>query len=135
MQKTSRQDRSSPCLLLVDDNRVFRKTLLKFLMNEFESYRITEASDGIEAMEVVKEYLPDLVILDLNLPGISGFEVARYVKKEFPLIPIIVLSNYDENVYREEAKKTMVDAYIIKKNLVLELPDVIKELMSVSQTM
>ena len=117
-------------VLVVDDNSFFRKTVLKFLETQFKSIKLIEANNGSDAMRLVQENVPDLIVLDINMANMSGFEVARQVKQEFPFIPIIILTNYDENEYRLAAKKTLVDAFIIKKNLVSELPGVVKELIA-----
>jgi CheY-like chemotaxis protein len=117
-------------VLVVDDNSIFRKTVLKFLETQFNSIKLIETNNGSDAMQLVQENVPDLIILDINMANMSGFEVARQVKQEFPFIPIIILTNYDENEYRLAAKKTLVDAFIIKKNLVSELPGVVKELIA-----
>jgi CheY-like chemotaxis protein len=117
-------------ILVVDNNSIFRKTLLKFLETQFKSIKMIEAHNGSNAMQLVQENVPDLIVLDINMPNMSGFEVAQQVKQEYPFIPIIILTNYDENEYRLAAKKTLVDAFIIKKNLVSELPGVVKELIA-----
>jgi CheY-like chemotaxis protein len=117
-------------ILVVDDNNLFRKTLLKFLETQFKPIKLIEANNGSEAMQLVQENVPDLIVMDINMPNMSGFEVAQQVKQEFPFIPIIILTNYDENEYRLAAKKTLVDAFIVKKNLVSELPGVVKELIA-----
>ena len=117
-------------VLVVDDNSFFRKTVLKFLETQFKSIKLIEANNGSDAMQLVQENVPDLIVLDIHMANISGFEVARQVKQEFPFIPIIILTNYDENEYRLAAKKTLVDAFIIKKNLVSELPGVVKEVIA-----
>ena len=117
-------------VLVVDDNSFFRKTVLKFLETQFKYIKLLEANNGSDAMRLVQENVPDLIVLDINMANMSGFEVARQVKQEFPFIPIIILTNYDENEYRLAAKKTLVDAFIIKKNLVSELPGVVKELIA-----
>ena len=117
-------------VLVVDDNNIFRKTLLKFLKTQFKSIKLLEANIGSDAVKLVKENVPDLIVMDINMPKMSGFEVVKQVKQEFPFIPIIILSNYNENEYRLAAKKALVDAYITKQNLVSELPDVIKELIA-----
>jgi CheY-like chemotaxis protein len=117
-------------VLVVDDNSIFRKTVLKFLETQFNSMNLIEANNGSDAMQLVQENVPDLIVLDINMANMSGLEVAQQVKQEFPFIPIIILTNYDENEYRLAAKKTLVDAFIIKKNLVSELPGVVKELIA-----
>ncbi len=130
MKKIKQPDIHTSTMLVVDDNNVFRETLLNFLASEFKSSRILEASNGPDAVKLVKEYIPDLIVLDINMPAMTGFEVANKVKQGFPFIPMIILSNYEEIEYRIAAKKSLVDVFITKKNLVSELPVVIRELMT-----
>lgn len=129
MKKVKQPDIHTTTMLVVDDNNIFRETLLNFLAGEFKSSRILEASNGPEAVRLVKEYIPDLIVLDINMPAMTGFEVANQVKQGLPFIPIIILSNYEEIEYRIAANKCLVDAFITKKNLVSELPTVIRELV------
>jgi two-component system, NarL family, response regulator DegU len=131
-KKKNKVETKSHCttILVVDNNSLFRKTLLNFLETQFKSVKLIEADSGSDAIQLVQENVPDLIVLDINMPNMSGFEVAQQVKQEFPFIPIIILTNYDENEYRLAAKKTLVDAFIIKKNLVSELPSVVKELIA-----
>lgn len=128
MKKVNKPDIHTSTMLVVDDNNIFRETLLNFLASEFKSSKILEASNGLDAVRLVKEYIPDLIVLDINMPAMTGFEVVNQVKQGFPLIPIIILSDYEEIEYRIAAKKCLVDAFITKKNLVSELPAVIREL-------
>lgn len=129
MKKKVKTKSRRTTVLVVDDNSLFRKTLLKFLETQFKSIKLIEANNGSDAMKIVIENVPELIVLDIDMPKMSGFEVAQQVKQKFPFIPIIILSNYDENEYRLAAQKALVDAYIAKQNLVSELPSAIKELI------
>jgi DNA-binding NarL/FixJ family response regulator len=117
-------------ILIVDDNDIFRKTLRRYLRNKFKFSKVIEATNGIDAVRLVRESVPDLIVLDINLPQMSGLDVAHQVKQEFPFIPIVILSNFDEAEYRFAAKSALVDAYITKPNLVSELPSVIQALLA-----
>jgi two-component system response regulator DegU len=130
MKKVKQPDIDTSTMLVVDDNDIFRETLRKFLESEFKSSRILEAGNGSDAVRLVQENIPDLIVLDINMPEMSGFEVANQVKQGFPFVPIVMLSNYEEIEYRIAAKKCLVDAFITKKNLVSELPAVIRELVA-----
>ncbi|MDP2207812.1 MAG: response regulator transcription factor [Bacteroidota bacterium] len=112
-------------ILIADDNLTFRRTIVHFLKAQFDSVKVIQVANGREAIMKTDELIPDLVILDINMPEISGFEAALTIKKNYPFIPIIILTNYDENEYRLEAKKILVDAFILKENLISELPEVI----------
>lgn len=117
-------------ILIADDNVTFCRTIAHFLKSHFDSITTVQVANGREALKKTEELIPNLVILDINMPEVSGFEAALNIKKNYPYIPIIILTNYDENEYRLEAKKLLVDAFILKENLISELPEVIHTLLS-----
>lgn len=121
-------------ILIADDNVTFRRTIVHFLKAHLKSVEVIQVANGREALKQTDELIPDLVILDINMPEVSGFEAALTIKKNYPYIPIIILTNYDENEYRLEAKKLLVDAFILKENLISELPEVIQTLLSSNAT-
>ncbi len=101
-------------ILVSDDNQDMRNILRMRL--EVNGYEVVEARDGEEALERFKEESPDLLILDLMMPKISGFEVCRMLKfdKMNEEVPIIVLSALDQQTDREKAISSGADAYFIK---------------------
>lgn len=117
-------------ILIADDNVTFRRTLVHFLKSHFKSVEVIQVSNGYEAIRKTDELIPELVILDINMPEVSGFKAALTIKKNYPFIPIIILTNHDENEYRLEAKKVLVDAFILKENLITELPEVVHTLLA-----
>ncbi len=129
MNKRILTKKRNAVLLFADDSSVFRRTLLKFLKTEYKSAQIIETQNGVEALEKTKEYIPDIILLDINMMDMSGLNVTEKIKKEFPFIPIIILTNYEEMVYRQEAKKLQADAFIVKKKLASELVPVINTLL------
>lgn len=101
-------------ILLSEDNDDIRKILSMRL--EVAGYKVMQARDGEETMEAVKKEKPDIMILDLMMPKLSGFEVCRMMKFDdrYKDIPIIVLSALDQQKDREKAFETGADAYFIK---------------------
>ena len=101
-------------VLLCEDNDDIRKIL--FMRLEVAGYRVTQARDGEEAMDSIKKEKPDIVVLDLMMPKISGFEVCRMMKfdDQYKEIPIIILSALDRQRDREKAFEDGADAYFIK---------------------
>ncbi|HPN72995.1 MAG TPA: response regulator [Candidatus Omnitrophota bacterium] len=101
-------------VLLSEDNDDIRKILSMRL--EVAGYSVMQARDGEETMDIVKKSPPDVIILDLMMPKISGFEVCRMLKfdERYKDIPIIVLSALDRQKDREKAFETGADAYFIK---------------------
>ena len=90
-------------ILLVEDNANFRQSLKDILHLQFPSMVIEEAGDSNEALRKVHALLPDLVFMDIGLPGESGLEVTKRIKKDFPGIIIVILTSYDSPAHREAA--------------------------------
>ncbi|MCX7832181.1 MAG: response regulator [Actinobacteria bacterium] len=101
-------------ILVVDDSPTIRE-MIKGLLEKI-GYEIEMASDGFEALEVVKKVLPDLIILDVNMPKMDGFRVCRLLKfdRNFRNIPIIMLTARDEEENIKIGIKTGADLYLTK---------------------
>ena len=110
-----------PCVLVVDDEAPQREVLAYNL--EAEGFRVVQAADGEEAMLLVAEENPDILVLDWMMPQLSGLEVCRRVKtrKETRDIPVIMLSARSEEVDRVRGLETGADDYVIKPYSVMEL--------------
>ncbi len=101
-------------ILVAEDNPEMRRIVSIRL--EINGYTVIGAEDGEEALEKVKQEDPDLLILDLMIPKIDGFEVCRMLKfdDKHKSMPIIILSALDQQGDREKAIKNGADAYFIK---------------------
>jgi len=101
-------------ILIVEDDKFLRELIVRKL-NE-EDFGVSEAVDGEEGIKKVIEEKPDLVLLDLILPGIDGFEVLARMKKESALssIPVIILSNLGQKDDVEKGLKMGAIDYLIK---------------------
>ena len=112
---------AQPTVLLVEDEPAQREVLAYNL--EAEGFAVSQASDGEEAMMMVDEAAPDIIILDWMMPNLSGIEVCRRLKMrpETRGIPIIMLSARAEEVDRIRGLETRADDYVIKPYSVLEL--------------
>ena len=91
--------------MLVEDNVVFRESLRNSLQLRFPLMEIAEAGNGEEALEKVGSLSPNLIFMDVRLPGENGLELTEKIKKAHPDIVIIILTNYDLPEYREAAKR------------------------------
>jgi len=91
-------------VMLVEDDEGFRSSLAGLLTSKFPSIVLGEASDAAEAMEKVESFLPQLIFMDIKLPGQSGMEVTRRIKALHPDIHVVMLSSYDFPEYREVAR-------------------------------
>lgn len=101
-------------IVLADDHRIVRQGLHALLEAEADFSVIGEAGDGLEALKLVKNLNPDVVVMDLMMPGLSGLEVARQLNKQTPKTRLIILSMYDDEGFVLEALSNGVSAYVLK---------------------
>jgi DNA-binding response OmpR family regulator len=103
-------------ILIVEDDRFLRELISQKLAQE--DFNVSEAIDGEEGIKKIKEEKPDLVLLDLILPGIDGFEVLSRAKQEpdekINKIPIIILSNLGQKEDIEKGSKLGATDYLVK---------------------
>lgn len=101
-------------ILLVEDNPMNRR-VSQFLLNA-QGYIVDEARDGYEALEKLKADLPDLILMDLQLPGLDGFAATRMIKQNDTTkhIPVVALTAYAMSGDAERAAEAGCDGYITK---------------------
>ncbi|WP_339875914.1 response regulator transcription factor [uncultured Algoriphagus sp.] len=101
-------------IVLADDHELVRDGIKSLLESEQEFQVIDEASDGIEALKVIVEQHPDLLIVDIRMPKMNGLEVVKEMTKSFPKIKKLVLSMHDSEEYVVEAIQAGADGYLLK---------------------
>ncbi|MCP4628632.1 MAG: response regulator [bacterium] len=101
-------------ILIVDPNDPFRRSLKKVLVNRFPLVEIREASDGNEGLEMVQNFSPNLIFLEIHLPSESGLDLTRQIKHEYPEVIIVLLTSYDLPEYRVAAEKSGVEHLVPK---------------------
>lgn len=100
--------------LLIDDHAILREGL-KLILHQVQDLEIIgEAGDGKSALEKIESLKPDLILLDISLPEMTGVEVARYARKNFPEIKIIILSRHNNEEYVQQLLKLGIHAYVLK---------------------
>ncbi|MDY0040760.1 MAG: response regulator transcription factor [Desulforhabdus sp.] len=113
-------------VFLADDHPLFRIGL-KIALDQEEDIEIAgEASDGFGAVEKIQADPPDLSLIDMDMPGISGIRVIRILRKTNPDMRILVLSTYDDEKYIEGAMQAGADGYVLKCVEVAELVRIIR---------
>ena len=103
--------------MLVEDNAIFRESLRDSLQLQFPAMEIAEAGNGEEALKRIGPLSPNLIFMDVRLPGQNGLELTEKIKKLHPEIIIIILTNYDLPEYREAAARFKADHFLSKDSM------------------
>ncbi len=101
-------------LLLVEDDELFRLGLHVKLQQQPDLEIVAEAEDGEEAVEIVKRYRLDVVILDIGLPGIGGIEACRQIKQQNPKLPVLVLTSHSQKSLITKLIEVGASGYCLK---------------------
>lgn len=102
-------------LLLVDDHEIVRTGLSMLLESESDIKIIGQASNGLQALEMAAQLHPDVVIMDITLPDISGIEVTRRLKAQNPEIAVVALTIHEDQQYFFEMLQAGADGYVPKR--------------------
>src|SRR5215216_4470049 len=108
-------------IILADDHPVVREGIRRMFRDAADIAVVGEANNGKSAMEIVYALSPDVVVLDMEMPGMNGIDVAQEIQKENLPVKILALSAYDDKQYIREALNYGITGYILKE----EAPDVI----------
>jgi DNA-binding NarL/FixJ family response regulator len=108
-------------ILIADDNEMIRHGVANMLANEAALEVCGEARDGMDALQKAQELHPDLVLLDISMPGISGFETARLLRQSIPYIKILVMSFGDQLQMLPRALEAGADDCVDKARLASDL--------------
>ena len=101
-------------ILIVDDLEYVRKIVRDFLENESSFEVCGEAVDGVDAIQKAKDLNPDLIILDLSMPRMSGIEAAPTLKKILPQTPIVLFTSHHRALHGYDAHAAGIDAVVAK---------------------
>jgi two-component system, NarL family, response regulator LiaR len=108
-------------ILLVDDHTVVRSGLSKFLMVNKDMKLVGEASDGAEAVQKVSLYKPDVVLMDLLMPGMDGITATREITRKYPQVKVIALTSFAEQNMVQGALQAGAVGYLQKNVSAKEL--------------
>ncbi|MGD2156234.1 MAG: response regulator transcription factor [Anaerolineales bacterium] len=117
-------------ILLVDDHVLFRKGVSALLSRRQSIKVVGEAGDGIEAIKAAREILPDIILMDIEMPKCDGLEATRRIKREMPHVKIVMLTVSDDDQSLFEAIKSGAQGYLLKDLEPYQLYDLLE---SVSQ--
>lgn len=101
-------------IVLAEDHRLLREGLKALLQTEKDLQIIGEAENGLEAIRCVEKHAPDLILLDLSMPKMSGISVIKEIKSRFPEVKILALTIHESDQYVLEAFQSGADGYCLK---------------------
>ncbi len=107
-------------VLLIDDNPVFLQVAAKF-MRRSASLDLTSTAQGPDGLALARELLPEVVVTDVNLAGVSGLDLLPVLRREFPQMGLVVLSLHDTQEIRRAAQERGADAFVNKTEMGVEL--------------
>ena len=113
-------------VLIVDDQELFRESL-KVVLSVSENIRVTDAVSGVsQALRSAEQERPDVVLMDIRMPGMDGVEGTRLLKKRWPDVKIIVLTTFDDDEYIFGALKNGASGYLLKGSSIAKLSESIR---------
>ena len=116
----SKKHRDPFQVMLVEDEEDFRRILAGLLLAKFPSMMLEEAADGKEAIERIRDFIPDLVFMDIQLPGENGLKVTSRIKALSPDTKVVILTSYDIPEYREAARECGAYQFLSKGSCTAE---------------
>jgi CheY-like chemotaxis protein len=122
-------DENAPLILVVDDYQDAREMYAEYL--QFSGFRVAEASNGNEALERAFALKPDLILMDLSLPGMDGWEATRQLKSDERTrhIPVVALTGHALEAHSRSAKEAGCDAFIVKPCMPMDLLNEIRRIL------
>ena len=104
-------------VLVVEDDGMLRDLLVRHFK---ASFTVLAAEDGEQALALAKQNYPDIILLDLLLPKVDGFQVLEQLPKEQRKYPVVILTNFADEKSRERGRELSVDDYFIKKDMTIK---------------
>jgi DNA-binding NarL/FixJ family response regulator len=114
-------------ILVADDHTLVRQGISKILNTEQDMEVIGEAANAAEALELVNRSRPDVVLMDVSMPGLSSFEATRQVKRDSPSTRVLFLSMYDDEDYLGEAMQCGASGYVLKDTPAPQLVSAVRD--------
>ncbi len=117
-------------IILCDDHAIFRKGLRATLETEASIDIVAEAENGLECLDFVSVYQPDVVFLDINMPEMDGIECLKHIREKHPQTKVIALTQYDEKRFVKQMLKFGANGYVLKSTSRKEMLTAIHRVMS-----
>ncbi len=119
-------------IVVADDSEVTLKTVSEFLNAHPELCVAGIAHDGHEAIAQVELLQPDLVLMDIQMPVLNGLRATEELRKEFPDLPVVLMSVHDSESWRQAAEESGAKKFISKRELALRLPELLRRWFGIS---
>lgn len=130
-RKTQSTDRRGKrTVLIVDDHPIVRQGLAQLINQESDLVVCGQAEDARDAIRAIREYDPDMVIVDISLKDTSGVELIKDLKVQYPDLPVLTLSMHDEAVYGERALRAGARGYIMKQEATEKVVTAIRRVLA-----
>jgi len=113
-------------VILADDHSVVRQGIRRFLEEDPAIEVVAEASNGVEAIRLVEEHRPDVAVLDIRMPEVTGVEATRRIKDRLPNTRVLILTAYDDDPYVFALLEAGADGYVLKTASADELIDAVR---------
>jgi DNA-binding NarL/FixJ family response regulator len=117
-------------IILTDDHKIFRESLSKLLISEQIAEIIAQAGNGKELLELLEQYKPDLILMDISMPIMDGVETSKKVMEKYPDIKILTLSSFGDEKYYYKMVEAGVKGFVLKNSGLSELEHAIREVSS-----
>jgi two-component system response regulator NreC len=117
-------------IVLADDHRIVRQGLRALLKTEPDFSLVGETGDGLEAVQLAERLQPDVVVLDLMMPGINGLEATRQISDNCPKTHVVILSMHADEAYVLEALRNGAAGYVLKDSSADELVRAVREVVA-----
>ncbi len=117
-------------LILADDHQFLLEGIQTILKEEIDFKIITTVQNGYQLIDAVRSKKPDLVLLDLNMPGMDGIKSLLQLKKDFPDIKVLILTNYNQPELIDKIRKMNADGFLIKNSSAHDLKEAIRIVLS-----
>ncbi len=113
---------ASPYTVIITDDHAFFRQHLKRMLEDMEAVQVIgEAGDGLELLRLLRHLNPDLILLDISMPKLSGIGAACQLKTIFPQVKVLILTSYEDENYLQAAISARVAGYILKQDLETDL--------------
>jgi DNA-binding NarL/FixJ family response regulator len=130
MEYAGPASKNQATILIVEDHDALRDSLRNWLTSIFQDCVFLQARTGEEALELCHAHLPEIVLMDIMLPEMSGIDTTRHIKGAVPDAQVVMLSIYEDSAYKTDAAAAGAVAYISKRKMGTELVPLVTKLLS-----